>query len=103
MIISSIDLFKSSPIIGIGLGSFMHYETLITHNDYLLILAEQGLFGIILFLTILINFVKKAYKVYLFERTPINICMFFTILGICLYFFFINAYDHIVIWTLFAA
>ena len=44
----AIDLFKTSPIIGIGTGLFTDYHYLTAHNAYLLVVAETGFVGFFL-------------------------------------------------------
>ena len=65
-------LFKQSPVIGLGLGSFenavagiqsFHYETKYTHNHYIQVLAETGIVGLILFvLTFLTSIVAIVFE-----------------------------------------
>jgi O-antigen ligase len=42
----AMDLFKSSPLFGIGFQHFMDYHFRTAHNSYMLCLAELGLFGL---------------------------------------------------------
>jgi O-antigen ligase len=42
----AMDLFKSSPLFGIGYSHFMDYHFRTAHNSYLLCTAELGLFGL---------------------------------------------------------
>ncbi len=51
-------MFKESPIIGVGLGSFTFYSSsgLYAHNEYVEILATTGLVGILLYLPIYLMF-----------------------------------------------
>lgn len=58
-----IKLFKRSPIIGLGLGSYengimsvqsFYYETKYAHNHYIQTLAETGVIGLILFVGLLV-------------------------------------------------
>lgn len=66
-------LFQRSPLIGLGMGSFEnavmsvqdhHYETKYAHNHYIQTLAETGIIGFILFLTVL----GSCFTAVLFER-----------------------------------
>lgn len=44
----AIDLTKTSPIIGIGTGLFTDYHYLTAHNAYLLVVAETGIVGFVI-------------------------------------------------------
>jgi O-antigen ligase len=58
--------FKTSPIVGIGFGSFRHLGLDLgdTHNIYIKILTEQGLIGIIIFLITIFCFMKEGWQLY---------------------------------------
>ena len=58
--------FKSNPIVGIGFGSFRHLGLDLgdTHNIYVKILTEQGLIGIIIFLILILCFIKEGWQLY---------------------------------------
>lgn len=43
-------MFKSSPLFGVGAGRFTDYNPLTAHNSYLLVLAEMGIVGSLFFL-----------------------------------------------------
>jgi len=72
-------MFNESPILGKGLGLFMpyvsdHYPGMLvayTHNCYLQILAESGLFSFMAFLSFLFMVLYKAVKRYLSGRSVI--------------------------------
>lgn len=63
-----IELFKSSPVVGIGYGVFrlMDFGTGLhdTHNIYVKILVEQGIIGFILFFVLVFAFMRQAYELY---------------------------------------
>ncbi len=46
---SGFQMFKSSPLFGVGQGMFTEYHNLTAHNSYMLVLAELGLLGSIFF------------------------------------------------------
>jgi len=101
----SIELFSASPLIGVGAGNFMYFgqgSFYISHNDYLLVLSEQGIIGLIIFLLVLFSFIKSAFFNLKKEKNYINKSLLMSVLGLSLYLFFINAYDNILVWTLFA-
>ena len=45
-----IQMFKSSPVFGVGKGMFTDFNNLTAHNSYMLVLAELGFVGSIFFL-----------------------------------------------------
>jgi len=61
-------MFRQSPLIGRGLGLFMHHlpqyglEPLYAHNCYLQILAESGLLGLFSFLWFLGEIISRGFK-----------------------------------------
>jgi len=59
-------MFEESPIIGAGYGVFsqMGYILKDTHNIYLKILAEQGLFGMMIFLLLLFVMFLQGIKLF---------------------------------------
>ncbi len=68
-----IKLFKRSPIIGLGMGSFenaiksvqsFYYETKYAHNHYIQALLDTGIIGFILFLAVLVTNVIVTWKAY---------------------------------------
>jgi O-antigen ligase len=66
---AAILMFKDSPLLGKGLGTFMDYlpkysnlGSQYTHNCYLQILAETGLLGLVSFLWFLGEIITRCYK-----------------------------------------
>lgn len=49
----ALQMFKHSPIYGVGFAQFGEYHYLTAHNSYMLSLAELGIVGMILFVTLL--------------------------------------------------
>jgi len=49
----ALQMFRSNPLLGVGLGQFGEYHYLTAHNSYLLALAELGFPGMFLFSTLL--------------------------------------------------
>jgi hypothetical protein len=48
-----LDMFKQSPLFGIGARQFGEHHFMTAHNTYVLILAELGIFGLFLFFALL--------------------------------------------------
>lgn len=66
---TSIKLFFQNPLTGIGLGQFAFQKVshihLHAHNAFLNILAELGLPGLLIFLSIILSIFKFLFKLYL--------------------------------------
>lgn len=105
LLVKGLNIFKENPIFGAGLGSFMEYGGVITHishNDYLLVLSEQGILGLISFLILILSNIFQAYRNMKFENNFTNTGLFLSICGVSIYFLFINAYDNVLFWTILA-
>ena len=57
------EYFALYPLMGIGFDTFRYLEGMITHSLYLRIMAEQGLFGSIVFLIFIVTILQNSYKV----------------------------------------
>jgi O-antigen ligase len=53
-------LFKSSPLFGVGFGNFMEYHFRTAHNSFVLCAAELGLFGLYPWLMLMFMSVKNT-------------------------------------------
>ncbi len=62
LISDGIKMFLSSPLFGVGLGSFKHLSSsgLMAHNDYIEILATMGIIGISIYLMIYYSFFRMT-------------------------------------------
>jgi O-antigen ligase len=67
----ALSMWRSHPLLGVGLGQFGEYHTLTAHNSYLLTLAELGFPGLFLFSIVLYLSVKIPLAVLSrMERVP---------------------------------
>lgn len=59
-------LFKESPLVGIGYGVFRYlgFELGDTHNIYVKILVEQGVVGLLVFLFLIFCFMVEGFRLY---------------------------------------
>ena len=55
-------MFKSSPVFGVGKGMFTDFNNLTAHNSYMLVLAELGFVGSIFFLGLFFYPLRWAKK-----------------------------------------
>lgn len=53
-------MFKSSPLFGVGQGMYTDFHELTAHNSFVLVLAELGLFGVIAFVGMFVAVYRKA-------------------------------------------
>jgi O-antigen ligase len=51
--LTGLDLFRASPIVGVGKGQFVEHHYLTAHNSYVLALAETGFIGFLLWAAVL--------------------------------------------------
>ncbi|MBA3461343.1 MAG: O-antigen ligase family protein [Deltaproteobacteria bacterium] len=58
---SGLDMFKENPIFGVGAGLFSDHHYLTAHNSLVLTLAELGLVGMMLYVTIIYLTFKTLY------------------------------------------
>ena len=58
--------FRESPVVGIGYGVFRNLGLILqdTHNIYVKILAEQGIIGLMIFLSVIGTFIKEGFTLY---------------------------------------
>lgn len=59
---SGLQMFRQSPIFGVGQRQFGEHHTMTAHNSYILALAELGFIGLVLFITLLYLSVKTLYR-----------------------------------------
>lgn len=103
LINKGINMFIEKPIFGHGLGSYRYYKRYpspLSHNDYIQVLSELGVVGLVSFLLIIIDFMKKGYLVSKFNKN--NIWLFLAVCGISFYLLMINAFDNILLWFIYA-
>lgn len=55
-------IIKTYPLTGIGLGNFDLYSSRYSHNSYLQIWAEMGIFGLLSFVSIIYCFIKVGLE-----------------------------------------
>ncbi|MEM9488353.1 MAG: O-antigen ligase family protein [Myxococcota bacterium] len=60
---SGVSMFKMDPIFGVGKGMFTEYHHLTAHNSYILVPAEMGFLGMILWASMLYLGIKTAVVV----------------------------------------
>jgi O-antigen ligase len=58
---AGLDMFKHSPIVGVGARMFTDHHWLTAHNSYVLTLAELGIVGMFLFVAIIYLSIKTLY------------------------------------------
>lgn len=89
MMDEGISRFIENPIIGIGTSNYLSETGYITHNDYLSVLCEQGIFGIALFLVLIFLVLRKIFL--LSRYTWESMALKNSSLAIVVYMFLFNA------------
>lgn len=100
---SALEVIKQYPLLGIGYGVFTHISgnynylgvNINTHNEYLRIFAEIGLFGFIVYLVFLINTVKASLKLIFIDKNKLSIGFFGVILVFIIGSCFINLLENL--------
>lgn len=62
LMISALNDFSSAPIVGIGVEQFLPRHNYVTHNTYLQYLVENGLVGLVLFLTPVFLVIRNSFR-----------------------------------------
>lgn len=60
----SLSLFGENPVFGKGIGSIFHYLHSYSHNLFMDILAESGVLGLLIFIVLLVLFIKKMFVIF---------------------------------------
>lgn len=97
-----IQMFKQRPIFGVGKGGFMDHHDLTAHNSYVLIMAELGTLGYVLWLSTLLLTVLMLYRIFnlsqekykdspsLLDDMLFAKCLFFSFVGFLTTSFFLS-------------
>ena len=97
----ALSMWRSHPILGVGLGEFGKYHYMTAHNSYLLALAELGLpgmmlFGILVYLSIEIPL--QALRNGPREAEPWAMALLAASAGLAVGMFFLSFSYHYVLW-----
>jgi len=89
---TAIGQFNSAPLSGIGIGSFQGITRMGLHNQFIIVLVESGIFGLILFSSSLLILLKKAFK-------SITSLLPAILIGTFVVIFFLDAYNKKYFWN----
>jgi hypothetical protein len=103
---TAIDMFRGSPIWGVGKTQFTEHHYLTAHNSFMLALGETGLPGLFLFTTV----IYLAFKASLTSSrdavtadAPARVwgnAMFASLCAMIISAFFLSQTDRVVVWTM---
>jgi hypothetical protein len=99
----ALELFRSSPILGVGKGQFTEHHWLTAHNSFLLALAELGLPGLFLFTAVIYLAFKSAIAAGHSETPATSIwghALFASLCALMVSATFLSLTDHNVTWTI---
>jgi len=97
-----IQMFKYRPLFGVGKGEFIEHHKRTAHNSYVLIMAELGTFGYVLWFTLISLTVLMLVKIFSLDKerfkeneTILNDifmakCLFFSFIGFLTTAFFLT-------------
>jgi len=60
---SGLEMFKRSPLFGVGFGAFTDFNDITAHNSFVLCLAELGLLGTTLWVALLVTTMTSLNKI----------------------------------------
>lgn len=89
---NAIEAWKSSPLLGQGLGGMYRLHGKATHNTYLELLSETGLVGMLLFLSFLIRMLRRVFHC--------NKVLFCALIGMLVHIAFLDSIDNRCVWIL---
>lgn len=98
VLIEALEVSANNLFVGIGPGNFSHLSkyAIFSHNSYAEILVSSGLLGLILYVTIIVQFLKKQLRRY--RMTKDSIFFSFFLIGVIwavynvLYVFYVGVY-----------
>jgi O-antigen ligase/polysaccharide polymerase Wzy-like membrane protein len=102
---SAIDMFRGSPLVGVGKTQFSEHHYLTAHNSFMLALAETGLPGLFLFSSVVYLAFKAAFTSARDAAAPDDPARvwgnaIFASLGACMVSaFFLSQTDRVMVWT----
>jgi hypothetical protein len=108
----AISMWRSHPILGVGLGQFTEHHYMTAHNSYLLALAELGLPGMLVFSAILylsakiplaaLSHMRQATSPEILEGARLTrawaIALLAAFIGLAVGIFFLSFTYHYVLW-----
>lgn len=96
----SIEKFLENPVLGIGTFNFFFKTGMDSHNDYLRVLSEQGILGIVIFAGLIGIVISSIHNID--KRRWETIALIHSCIAILFYFLFINTYANVIIYVIFA-
>lgn len=98
---NALTLFKLNPVIGNGLGSILLFNGLYSHNFFLDVMAETGLFGLAIIMILLFNTVKKGMQL-INESITESLWMYIFLCGFIMSLFSGYYLDQFPVWWVIA-
>jgi putative inorganic carbon (HCO3(-)) transporter len=66
-------MLKSAPLFGVGYGMFTDYHEKTAHNSYILVAAEEGLIGLLVWIALIYVCFRGLHKV-IEKNLPLKLC-----------------------------
>jgi O-antigen ligase len=105
---TGMEIWRTYPITGVGYGQYPQYSYMTTHNSYILVLAELGVPGMTIWVTIIfLSFKVPATALRRYRRREdARVASIWatasisSMAGLCVGIFFLSFYAHFVPWIL---
>jgi O-Antigen ligase len=72
----TLSAFEEAPLLGQGFGTGFFWDDLGSHNFYLSLLADHGIFGILLIPALILSIGRKSWDFYAFAAAFLVFCLF---------------------------
>ena len=99
---SAINYWMKSPIIGYGLGSIWYTVGFYSHNFFTDVLAEGGMIGFLIMITILFKALVRVYRFSIADQKLVLV-MFYSFTGLIMLLFSTYWFDNEQFWFLMGA
>jgi hypothetical protein len=106
---AGLDMFRSSPLFGVGHRQFAENHNITAHNSYVLVMAELGIVGMVLWLSSVYLSIKIAWKAMRDLRDEPGaavartwaLALLASWVGLCIQMMFLSFAYHSVLWLYF--
>lgn len=88
----SLNLWKGSPVFGVGLRGMYTAFGMASHNTTIQVLTETGIIGAVLFIAFIVNLLKKSFR---YDKAMLSV-----LIAMLVHVFFLDALDNRAVWVI---